>query len=82
MDHNVTFPNLHLNDELRVYVSSLYTFNAVDFPNEMQCEKVSYHFYNLRDLIFKDVRTCLSESQIDLFYDERIGDGIAVAVKF
>ena len=41
-----------------------------------------YHFYNLRDLIFKDVRACLSESQIDLFYDERIGDGIAVAFKF
>ena len=48
----------------------------------MQCEKVLYHFYNVCNLIFKEVRACLSEPQIDLFYDERIGDGIAVAVKF
>ena len=33
-------------------------------------------------MIFKEIRDALSESVIDLFYDERLGDGIAVVVKF
>ena len=41
-----------------------------------------YHFYNLCDKIFKEIRDTLSELVIDLFYDERLGDGIAIAVKF
>ena len=41
-----------------------------------------YHFYNLCDIIFKEIRDTLPEPVIDLFHDERLGDGIAVAVKF
>ena len=63
-------------------VLSLYTFNAVDFPKEKNEEKILYHFYNLCDIIFKEIRDTLPETVIDLFHDERLGDGIAVAIKF
>ena len=33
-------------------------------------------------MIFKKIRDALSEPVIDLFHDDRFGDGIAVAVKF
>ena len=33
-------------------------------------------------MIFKEIRDALSEPVIDLFHDERLGDGIAVVVKF
>ena len=33
-------------------------------------------------MIFKEIRDALSEPVIDLFHDDRLGDGIAVAVKF
>ena len=33
-------------------------------------------------MIFKKIRDALSEAVIDLFHDDRFGDGIAVAVKF
>ena len=40
-----------------------------------------YHFYNLCDLIFKEIRDTLSEPVTDLFHDKRLADGIAIAVK-
>ena len=74
-DFSYTFPDLHMKDQARSYGSSLYTFNAVR-------KKKLYHFYNLCDIIFKEIRDALSEPVIDLFHDKRVGDGIAVAVKF
>ena len=77
-DFYYTFLDLHMKDHTRSYGSSQYTFNAADFPKEKNGEKILCHFYNLCDIIFKDA---LSEPVIDLFHDERVGDGIAVAVK-
>ena len=44
-------------------------------------KKILYHFCNLCDIIFKEIKDALSEPVIDLFHYERVGDGIAVAVK-
>ena len=33
-DFSYTFPDLYMNHQTRSYGSSLYTFNAVDFPKE------------------------------------------------
>ena len=44
-------------------------------------ENILYHFYNLCDIIFKEIRDALSEPVIDLFHNERLCDGIAVAIK-
>ena len=82
-DFSYTFPDLHMNNQTRSYGSSLYTFNAVGFPKKKKNrEKNLYHLYNLCDMIFKEIRDALSEPVIDLFHDERLGDGIAVVVKF
>ena len=59
MDFDYTFTDLHINDENRKYGEGLYTFNAADFPNYKQCEKVLHHFYQLCDSIFGEVRSCL-----------------------
>ena len=75
------FPDLHMNDQTRSYGSSLYTFNAVDFPKEKNWEKTLHHFYNLCNIIFKEIRDNLSEPVIHLFHDKRLGNGIATAVK-
>ena len=73
-----TFPDLHMNDQTS---SSLYTFNAVDFPKQKNWEKTLHHFYNLCNIIFKEIRDNLSEPVIHLFHDKRLGNGIAIAVK-
>ena len=82
MDSYYMFPDLHVNDENRKYGEDLYVFNAVDFPNHKQCQKVLIHFYQLCDLMFGKTRSCLSESEIDLFYDERHFEGIGMSLKF
>ena len=72
-----------MKDQARSSGSSLYTFNAVDFPKEKNGEKFLYYFYNLCDIIFKEIRDPLSELVTYLFHNKkRLGDGIAVAIKF
>ena len=66
MDSDYTLLDLHMNDENRKYEEDLYVFNAIDFPNHKQCQKVLSHLYQLCDLIFGEVRSCLSEPEIDL----------------
>ena len=46
--------------------------------------KVLYHFYQLSNMIFVNVRSKLSEPQVDLFCDEAVNDGnrLAIAIKF
>ena len=70
-----------MDNQTRSYDSSLYTFNTVDFLKGKIGENILYHFYNLCDIIFKEIRDALSEPVIDLFHDERLCDGIAVAIK-
>ena len=82
MDFDYTFPDLHMNDENRKYGEHLHTFNAVDFPNYKQCEKVLSHFYQLCNLMFGEVRSSLSEPEFDFFYDERLFEDMGIAVKF
>ena len=48
----------------------------------MNGKKNLYHFYNLCDIIFKEIRDALLESIIDLSHEERLGENIVVAVKF
>ena len=56
-DFSYTFPDLHMNNQTRSYGSSLYTFNAVDFPKEKNGGgEILYHFCNLCDIIHKELR--------------------------
>ena len=70
-----------MDNQTRSYDSSLYTFNTVDFLKGKIGENILYHFYNLCDIIFKEIRDALSEPVIDLFHDEKLCDGIAIAIK-
>ena len=81
-DSNFLFPALHLNDKIRSYEERLYTFNAVGLSNTKVRDKVFYHFYQLSNMIFVNVRSKLSEP--DLFCDEAVNDGnrLAIAIKF
>ena len=82
MDSDYTFPDLYMNDENRKYGEDLYVFNAIDFPNHKQRQKVLSHFYQLCDLMFGEVISCLSEPETDLFYDERHFEGMRMSMKF
>ena len=82
MESDYTFPYLHMNDEKRKYGEDLYVFNAKDFENHKQGQKVLSHFYQLCDLMFGEVRSCLSEPEIDFFYDERHFEGMGMSLKF
>ena len=82
MESDYTFPYLHMNDENSKYGEDLYVFNAKDFANHKQGQKVLSYFYQLCDLMFGEVRSCLSEPEIDLFYDERHFEGMGMSVKF
>ena len=55
-DFSYTFLDLHMNDQTGSYGSSLYTFNAVHFPKKKNGKKNLYHFYNLCNIIFKEIR--------------------------
>ena len=61
MDSDYTFPDLHMKDENRKYGEDIYVFNAIDFPNHKQCQKALSHFSQLCNLMFREVRSCLSE---------------------
>ena len=82
MDSDYTFPDFHMNDEHRKHGEDLYIFDAIDFPNHKQCQKVLSRFYQFCDLMFGEVSSCLSEPEIDLFYDERHFEGMGMSVKF
>ena len=81
MESDYTFPYLHMNDENSKYGEDLYVFNAKDFANHKQGQKVLSYFYQLCDLMFGEVRSCLSEPEIDLFY-ERHFEGRGMSLKF
>ena len=76
MKFDYTFPDLQITDGNRKYGERLYTFNAVEFPDYKQYKKVLSHFYQLCDLMFGEVRSSLSEPEIDLFNDERLFEGM------
>ena len=81
-DFSYTFPDLYINDQTRSYGSTLYTFNAVDFPKEKNRGKILYHFCNLCDIILKELRDALSGPLIIFFRYEKLDDDITIAIKF